>query len=101
MKFRVSAEHVNGELVHSFFDEQDMFTGLELVEEAVRAMPWQPATTVWLLRYDGQIVEGRSGPFTFQGVAKAIEAVEAAYHRWEEYRRKYPLRKRRRDGRWA
>ena len=89
MVFQVRPDHVNGELVHAFFDEQDHFTGLELVEVTALAPRTPHNDHFWALRYDNEFVCRPNGKlFTFGSVAEGIEAVEREYSKWANLRRR-------------
>ncbi len=89
MVFQVRPDHVNGELVHAFFDEQDQFTGLELIEVSDK-LPRTPYNDrFWGLRYDNEFVCRPNGKlFTFKSLAEGIGAVEREYSQWANRRRR-------------
>jgi hypothetical protein len=89
MVFRVQAESVKGELVHSFFDEDGDFTGLELIEVTGKVPRTPYGHQFWALRYDGNFLYRRDSKlFTFESVGEGIAAVEKEYSRWVRSKRK-------------
>lgn len=90
MGFRVRSERVNGEEVHSCFDEElDQFTGLELVDVTGKVPPTPFNDRFWALRYDGEFVYRRNGKlFTFDSVEEGILAVRHEYLLWQRKRQR-------------